>query len=176
MGVHDEVGVGDDGLIAGVQEGLEGQQEVAGGARGDQKGGLGGIGLAGGAEVYIPSDLIAEVIGDSVAQRHDALGHGVAIGIVLDGLDGRLFEGVWDGKVGLADREIDGVFELGPEVEDPPDAGSVDLPGSFRDEAIDVHGGHDKGAGTALERKDARWARQYTKRCDKSHKTGRTPG
>jgi len=73
----------------------------------------------------------------------DSLGGGVAIFAGADGVDGAFLKGLGNVKIGLADGEVDGVFELGGEVEDFADAGGVDVEGALGDEGVCVAGvGH----------------------------------
>ena len=123
--VHDEVGIEKDRLVAGGVEGGEhGEHEAGGGAGEDQEAGIGPAGVAGDFGFKGGDEL------------GDSLGGGVAVFTFADGLDGAFLEDFGDIKIGLADGEVDGVFELGGEVKDFPDAGGVDLKGALGDERL----------------------------------------
>src|SRR5205823_9376915 len=97
VAVHDEVGVEDDDLVAGVDHAAEGQEQGAGGPRGDQDLAVG----------------VAELGGDGLLelapQLGDPLGDGVGVEPLLDRRDGGGLDRVGDVEVGQADRQVDRV-------------------------------------------------------------------
>ena len=60
-----------------------------------------------------------------LAQDRHPLGQGIAILARLNGSDTRLFNRLGYVKVGLANREVDGIFQLGREVKDLANAATV---------------------------------------------------
>ena len=95
--VHDEVGVEDDHLVAGVDHAAEGQQQRPRRAGGDEHlaVGVAELGVDGGLE--------------PAAELGDALGDGVGVPPALDGLDRGGLDRVGHVEVGQADREVDRV-------------------------------------------------------------------
>ncbi len=115
VAVHHEIGVEDDHLVAGVDDAAEGQEQGARGARGDQD-------LAVGvAELGVDGGL------DLAPKLGDALGDGVGVEAVLDGVDRGGLDGSGDVEVGQADREVDRVLHGLGHVERLADARSVDV-------------------------------------------------
>jgi hypothetical protein len=110
----------------------------------------------------VPAHLAAEALPDRAEQLGAALRLGVAVAVLVDGLDRGLLEQVGHGEVGLPDREVDRVLQMRGEVEDLADAARVDRLGAVREDLLNVEaiggrrGGGDRGGG---HRRPARAAR-----------------
>src|SRR5262249_13170909 len=80
----------------------------------------------------------------------------IAVLILVDRADGRLLNGRRHGKVGLANRKVDGVLHRSGQVEHLADARAVEMPHAIRDPGM-VHGWSIQRAG---EGHRANWRRR----------------
>src|SRR5690606_15318735 len=122
VAVHDEVGVGQEDLVAGADGGHERQQQAARDAGGDQDrrvAGRQGRSEGGG-------ELGGEAGGDLAAQLGDALGLRITVEPVTDCVGGGVLDGLGHVEVRLADGEVHRVLEPSCQVEDAADPRGVD--------------------------------------------------
>ena len=74
----------------------------------------------------VPANVGLEMITQVATKRGDALRGGVTVAVTLHGINRRLLDFIGDRKVGLADREVDRVLQLGAQIEDAADARGID--------------------------------------------------
>ena len=91
------------------------------------------------ATVGLAESWLANIGEDSCTQFGDALGGGVAIPVLVDGRLGCRLDRRGDGKMRLADAEVDRVFQMSSEVEDLANAGHFDVLHPLRDPVL-MHG------------------------------------
>jgi len=122
--IHHEGRLEDDHLVAGIDEGHQGQDQPAGGAAGDQQPPIGLARLGSGGRL------------EPILQRGNALGQRVAVSARVDR---RLRSGPGPrrhGEVGLADREVDRVVEPGRQLEGLADPGGIERGGAAGDRHV----------------------------------------
>src|SRR5690606_3377588 len=129
---HRKVRVGDDRLVARTHERQEREREPARGAAGYER-------IDARAFGDVPAQVKLEVRVDFAQKRRNALGERVAVLVLLDRLDRAAFDRRGHGEVGLTDREIDRIIQLGGEVENAPDAGRTDTPRTITDQTLGIH-------------------------------------
>ncbi len=130
LGVHDEVGIGHDRLVVGVEKAHHREEERPARSAGDDRGER--------LVVARPSDLLPEPAPDRAEERRAALRLRVAVVVSLDRGDRRALEHVGNREVGLADRQVHRVLEMRREVEHLADSACVDRTGLLREQPRDI--------------------------------------
>ena len=119
MRVGDEIRVGSNDFVAGIDDGQECGEQPAAGAAGDEHVALGVVEM-GEAGLRIGQE--------SVAQLRDALSDGVAVATGVDRRLGGGLDRLGNFEVRLADAQIDRVLQRLAELEDPANTGQLDEP------------------------------------------------
>jgi len=107
-GVHHEVRIREDHLVAGVDQHEHRQKQRSADAGGYQVRPV----------VIIPAEFLLAQLGHGRSQLGGALGLGVLVPPVADGLDRAVLYGFGHVEIGLADGQVDRVLQLGGQVED----------------------------------------------------------
>ena len=124
--IHDEVGIEDDHLVAGIDGAAQREQQAAAGAAGDDH-------LAIGVSVGLAD--IGQNLGP---QLRNALGDGVGVVALVDGGTGGGLDRLGHVEVRLADAQVDGVLEAASQLENLADARRLDMLHAVGDPAV-VH-------------------------------------